>query len=393
MEFGSLSPRQHAAEPFGLLCEVLSPSARSQNAIQAFTDPERTAAILALAEEERVAATLHEAVAAHFSEVMAKADRAVLATHHEANRRRNAALRTALLELGKAGASSGFQFAALKGAAWLIEDAAGCAPWRSMVDLDILVRPEQFDAVPQLLERMGYVKASTSKRFNGNFHHAPYRHPNVPATLEVHRHIGWQHRLLPPETVFANAQPLASGLLLPAPWARAFHAIIHWQIQDHGSSRGILPLKDLVEVAHFLARADVEWMTLAAHAESVGTVEACKFAVASATTLLGAQPSNAPIPPAIAPDAAAKRWVERSVARRASPLRAWLATQVWRAGTLWRCEKIVYRCALRGMRPNVIVLAVWAARVVQLPILATRAIGIAVRALARFSRPGAFQPH
>jgi hypothetical protein len=336
-----------------------------------------TAAILRLAEDERISATLHEAVAARFSEVVAKADRAVLATNYEANRRRNAALRTALLELGAAGASSGFQFAALKGAAWLTEDAAGCAPWRWMVDLDVLVHPVQFDAVPQLLERMGYVKASNSKRFNGNFHHAPYRHPSIPVTLEVHRHIGWRHHLLPPDTLLTGARPAAAGLLLPAPWTRAFHAIIHWQIQDHGTSRGILRLKDVVEVARFLARADVDWATLAAHADAVGAVEACKFAIAGAATLLGA-----PTPPQIAPDSAAKRWVARSIARRASPLLTWLATQMWRAGTLWRCEKIGYRCALHGIKPAAIVVAVWGARIVQLPLLAVRATGIAVRALA-----------
>jgi Uncharacterised nucleotidyltransferase len=377
MEFGSLSPRHRSAEVFGLLCEVLSPKSRSRHATQAFADPQRTAATLALAEEEHVSATFHEAVAGRFSEILPKADRAVLATHYEANRRRNSALRVALLELGEAGASSGIRFAALKGAAWLLEDAAGCATWRQMVDIDVLVHPEQFEVVPRLLRRMGYTPASAAKRFKHNFHHAPYRHPRIAVTLEVHRHVGWRHHLLPYETLLASSRPVTPCLVLPSPWTRAFHAIIHWQIQDHGGSRGTLPLKEVVEVARFLARSDVDWATLSAHATRVGALEACQRAIAAAATLL-----NAPVPPELTPEAAAQRWVARSVAHRASPLRTWLATQMWRAGTLWRCEKLSYRCALRGFKPSMIVLMVWGARIIKLPLLAVRATGIAARALA-----------
>ncbi len=305
----------------------------------------------------------------------------MLATRHEANRRRNAALLQVLRELGEAGASAGLRFVALKGAAWLVEDPVGCAAWRQMIDLDVLVDPEHFDAVPRLLEGMGYAPASKSKRFEGNFHLAPYRHPSIPALLEVHRHVGWRHQLLPSGLLLTGARSMAGGLLLPAPWARAFHAIIHWQIQDYGGTRGTLPLKELVEVARFLARADVDWATLSAHAARVGAVEACEAAIAAAAALL-----NAPVPREIVPGPAARRWVARSIARRASPLSTWVATQLWRAGTLWWCEKVAYRCALRGIRPSIIVLAVWGARVVRLPLLAVRATGIAARAVAHVGR-------
>ena len=334
-----------------------------------------------MAECERVLPALHEAIAAHHAGGVGKAHRAVLATRHEANRRRNAALLQVLRELGEAGAAAGLRFVALKGAGWLVEDPAGCAPWRQMIDLDVLVDPEHFDAVPRLLEEMGYSPASKSKRFEHNFHLAPHRHPSVPALLEVHRHVGWRHHLLPSETLLAGARPMAGGLLLPAPWTRAFHAIIHWQIQDYGGSRGTLPLKELVEVARFLARTDADWATLSAHAARVGALEACEAAIAAAAVLL-----NAPVPREIGPGTAARRWVARSMTRRGSPLSTWVATQLWRAGTLWWCEKVAYRCALRGIRPSIIVLAVWGARVVRLPLLAVRAAGIAARATAHLGR-------
>ena len=138
-------------------------------------------------------AAVHDAVAARYADRAAKVDRAVLATHHELNRRRNGVLRRVLLELGAAAEAAGFGFIPLKGSAWLLEDEQNCASWRQMIDLDVLVDPRQFDVAPRLLRGMGYTLASTAKRFEVNFHHAPYRHPAMPLTIEVHRHLGWRH--------------------------------------------------------------------------------------------------------------------------------------------------------------------------------------------------------
>jgi hypothetical protein len=367
-----------------LLCDTLTnPDAESHGRVAGMIlQPEVIAALMGTAGRERVLPALHEAVATRHAREVPKAYRAVLATEHEANRRRNAALRQALLELGEMGAAARLQFAALKGAAWIVEDAAGCAPWRTMIDLDVLVAPEQFEAVPALLAEMGYALASTSKRFKDNFHHAPYRHPSIPVTLEVHRHIGWRHRLLPCEIVLAGAQAIAPGILLPAAWMRAFHAMIHWQVQDHGHSRGSLPCKEILEVARFLARSDVDWAALSAHAARVKVLEPCAAAVAAASELLAA-----PVPRELPSGATAQRWLKRALTRRASPLRTFVATEIWRAGTLWRCEKVAYRCALRGVSPSVIPIAVWRARVLRLPLLAVRAVRIAMQALARYGRP------
>jgi hypothetical protein len=71
-----------------------------------------------------------------------------------------------------------------------------------MVDLDVLVDPRQFDAAPRVLQGMGYTLASTAKRFEVNFHHAPYQHPTIPLTVEVHRHL---------DAVMAPAQAFGEG--------------------------------------------------------------------------------------------------------------------------------------------------------------------------------------
>ena len=343
----------------------------------ALSNPDAFAAIVAAADRERVLPALHLALSGRFDKA-AKFWRAVVAKAYRDNRQRNAEIRGALVELGEAAAAANLRLAALKGAAWILEDETDYAAWRWMIDFDVLVDAEEFDRMPALLGRLGYEPASESKRYRNNFHHAPYWRPNIPITIEVHRHLGWRHRLLAPEIVFGSARPVAPGLLLPAPWCRAFHAIIHWQIQDLGLSRSTVRLKDVVEIARFLARGDVDWDRVAAHARAVGSFEACEAAVALAAELLGA-----PVPRALTPGRTARRHVARALAVLASPLRTWLTTEMWRAGTLWRCEKIAYRLAIRGATRRRIWVTVWTARIARLPILAVRAIGILARAILR----------
>jgi Uncharacterised nucleotidyltransferase len=350
--------------------------------VHVLRDPRAMADLIKLAQDERVAPALHEAIAANPEWGVAHCAQATLAQQWEQNVRRNVLMRGALLELGEAGAAAGLEFLALKGAAWLTEDATGAVGWRSILDIDVLVDRRHFDAVPALLQRLGYRRASDSNRFRANFHHAPYQRPGRDLTIEVHRHLGWRHDLLPPEIAFGSAKFIAPGVLQPAPWCRALHAIIHWQIQDCGSSRCTTPVKEILEVARFLARPDVDWQLVLAHAGAVDTSKACAAAMVLASELLAA-----PLPQrcVLGPDAS--KHLRRSLARRASPISTWLATEMWRAGTLWRCEKVAYRRFLRGAGPRAIAAAVWLGRAVRLPYLAARGITIAARYAGLRVRP------
>jgi hypothetical protein len=330
----------------------------------------------ALAESERVLPALYDALTERHGAQVAKPMRAVCAVHREANRRRNCAIRAALLELCEAAAAEGFAFAALKGTAWVVEEGDNAAAWRSMLDMDVLVDAKRFDDIPLFLDRLGYVRLSNDARYDINFHHAPYARSDGVAMLEVHRHLGWRHRLLAPGIIFDRARPAAAGLLLPAPWCRAFHAIIHWQIQDFGISRATMPLKDVLEIDRFLARSDVDWAALAAHAGAVGAMGACEASIALAVDLFGASR-----PDAVPLRAFGRRHVALALSRKASPWRTWLAREKWRAGTLWRCEKLAYRYGINGAHPATIHAAVWAGRLVRLPYLFVRAVGIIARAL------------
>jgi hypothetical protein len=101
--------RTRAVERGGFCRSLRDPSQQSASpsAVEALADGERTAALLILAAEERVLAAVHEAVAAQYANSATKADRALLATRHEVNRRRNRMLREVLLELGAAADRAG----------------------------------------------------------------------------------------------------------------------------------------------------------------------------------------------------------------------------------------------------------------------------------------------
>jgi hypothetical protein len=362
-------------ETFRALCDALGGRrVPASFALALALDSPLFAEMTALAESERVLPALYDALAAQYG--ASKPMRAVCAVEKETNRRRNSQIRNALVELGEAAAVEGFGFAALKGAAWILEGDDGAAAWRSMLDMDLLVVTDRFNGIPSFLQRLGYIRLSNSARYDMNFHHAPYARLNGPAMLEVHRHLGWQHRLLPPDIVFEHARPIRKGLFLPAPCCRAFHAIIHWQLQDFGGTRGTMPLKDVLEVSRFLRRSDVDWNAVAQHARAVGAMRACEAAIALAAKLL-----DAPIPSEIPLGAYGQRHVALALARKASPWRTWFAREKWRAGTLWRCEKLAYRYAIKGSGPAAIHAAVWAGRLVRLPYLCGRAIGIAARAV------------
>jgi hypothetical protein len=366
----ALTAQPNKAAVLELLCDLLSgkdlPSLGT-----ALGDPEAIGPVLQFAEQERILPALAQRAAG--SPALSKSTRAVLATHYEANRRRNAAFRGVLLELGEAAAAARIDLIALKGATWLLEDTDGSAAWRQMVDIDVLVPREQFAAMSALLERMNY--SNVSRRKDGNFHHSFY-HPATPVLVELHKDPGWQPHLLPNDVLFASSREIVTGIRVPEPWMRVFHAIIHWQIQDQAYSRRMLPLKEPFELACFLRRSDVDWPSLAAHAARVGMTRECEAALASASILLGA---DLPVPFTVTPEA--RRWIAAAVARRSSPFQTWLATELWRTGTLWRCEKVRYRCAVHGSKPWATALVLGSARLGRLPLIAARLAGILIKLL------------
>lgn len=351
---------------------------------EVLSDPNRIAALIQEARRERVLPALHAAVASRYAAIVPKPYRAVLATEYEANRRRNEALHAALVELAQAARTRGIEIVALKGIAWVVEDPSGFAGWRTMRDVDILINETHAGAMAEIVSDLGYQAVERphrwfgTRQFRNHFHLIPYTHASVPALFEIHKHLGWRHNLLPVATVFRHAGRGRDGILLPAPWCRAFHAIIHWQVQEGGYSRANMPLPDMLDVARFLDRDDVDWAAIVNQARVSGTRKQCEAAIALASKQLGA-----PVPPAFVLSANAARHVPRAVMRRAVPERTRFATDLWRVGRLWRLEKDAYRLFARGAPQPVIPAIISMQRIILLPMLVVRMIGVAVGELGR----------
>jgi hypothetical protein len=332
-----------------LLCATLSGNAPASPPLRkALSDRTTVDQLIAFAGREMVLPALHEAVENRFADCVGKWQRVGLATHYEWNRRRNQAIRHAIIEIGAAAQERGFEVIAVKGAIWILEDEAGAAAWRSMLDIDLLVQPENFDIMATVLTELGYAPLRVPqeffgwRRFGGHFHLVPYRRGEDPFFIEVHRHLGWRPDFLPTELAYETRRRVGCGLALPAPWFAVLHALIHWQVQHDGFHRGFSPLKEILETARWLSRADVNWDVVASHVHGLGLAREVDAAIAFATELMGVC-----APSQLKPSERGRAHVARCLRLRVSPARAWLADRRGRLRALLRRDKLGYRSGLR----------------------------------------------
>jgi len=367
-----------------LLCEILASAAPKPEIREALHDLKAVDAVIRSAAREQLLPALHEAVVRHFSAEISKLDRMVLAVAHENNRRRNRMIRDLLVEIGLAAQHRGFDLIALKGGHWILEDTEGFAPWRWMLDVDILVEPENYDQMPELLAGLGYAPASPrpqlfrQRRERGHYHLPPHTRSGLPTFIEVHRHAGWRPDLMPTELMFAQRRVVAPGLAVAQPWCAAGHAIVHWLIQHDALRRREGPLRAVFDVARHLERSDIDFDQLIWHAERVGMRPEIDVAVAFTIELFGVQ-----APAGLTPSKAACRHVARCLAARHSPKRAWIARE--RAGVLamWDCKRSMYRCYLRNYGPVRTLATLWSNRLIRAPLMIVRAFQVIAITIAK----------
>jgi hypothetical protein len=362
-----------------LLCRVLSGNSKlRESAIAELSDAARAAAIVALAQTESVLPAFYNAIA-DFPECLPKSERIALAMVREANRRRNHQIRDAVTEIAGEADRHSMPVVVLKGARWVVEDAAGFAAWRSMLDVDLLVRVEDYRAMRPILEGLGYRSVRREHnflgqpRFAGHYHLVALRRDNHAFVTEVHRHVQWQPALLPTESIFDNSQVVAPGLRLPCPWHAVLHAIIHWQIHHYGYQLGFNRVTDGLDIARFLGRNDVDFGALADHVARVGIRREVDAALATVTELFGV-----PLPAEFHVTAEAKAYVARALQTRRSRLLKWRAKQHQRIIRLWYDHRFVYRSTLRNEGPAATRAGLWALRVRRLPFLISHLVSIAL---------------
>lgn len=389
------APPAFAAAPISdsqtlrLLCRVLSKDQPTRSkAIAELSNGSVADAVLTLAKAENVLPALYEAISG-YPECLSKSGRIELAMNYEMNRRRNRQIRDAVLAIAEAVGGHSIEVVALKGARWIVEDEAGCAAWRSMIDIDLLVRVENYESVRTIVEQIGYRPMRSERdvlgrrRFAGHYHQVARRRDDQPFVTEIHRHSQWQPGLLETDAIFVQSRKVAPGLRLPAPWHAALHAIIHWQIHHYGYLFGFDRINDGLDIASFLHRDDVDWRALKEHAERVGIRADVDNALATVIELFGAPP-----PPGFPVTDTARTYAANALRTRDSLLLKRLAKQRQRFDRLWHDQRFIYRSHLQKSGPTRMRIGLWAMRVRRAPFLISHLASIAVlRLLAGFQQP------
>jgi hypothetical protein len=349
-------------------------------------NPATLEAVMRLAALEHLSPALDQAVARYSPADIPKAQCAVLAIDYAANGRRNRMIRDLLIELGSAAHRRGIELVVLKGCQWLLEDTETLAAWRWMLDIDVLAEPANYRIIPAVLAELGWgARADRSRLFgrrraDSHYHLPPYTRGGLPVFIEVHRHIGWRPNLLPTELIFAHRRGVAPGLAVAEPWHAAFHSLMHWQVQHSGLRRLQAPLRNVFEFVRYLERDDLDLDRLTAHAERVGLKREYDAALAFAVELFGVR-----LPAGHVPSGAGRRHVARCLAIRGSPALVWIARERGRILAMWDCKRAMYRLCLQGAGPVRTAAALWAQRLIRLPLMLLSSLYLIVVGSAKFA--------
>lgn len=251
---------------------------------------------------------------------------------HDANAERNRALRAQAIEVVQLLRQVGIEPVLLKGAAWLV--AGGRDPGeRVLRDLDLLVSEGSVDGAVEALRVAGYLPigpdgdatvARSIAWYRERYHHyCPLVRAGSPAPVELHWALGTGavDVALPAarvrrDAVVAGSEP--SPMLTPSLRDHVLLLLLHAQVSDFGQRRAALPLRALHDLALVLRQHEEEipWDGVGAELAAAGLAATGARFLAGAERLLGIHPS---LPPAIAPDPAARRHVERCIANASLP--------------------------------------------------------------------------
>jgi hypothetical protein len=218
--------------------------------------------VRALAEEEGVAPLLHARLEAD-ADLAARVPPGIRAQLRHAYDRtwgRNTVLATRWSEIVATLDGAGIRALALKGIA-LLDRAYADPGLRPMVDLDVLVRGEAFDAARTALLRAGWqsadVEGSAANAYRG------YSHlKRGGAVLDLHRDLAGYPRVMAVlrvdhEGLWHRARPLPRGGFTLSTGDHLLHLALHLVL---GSEFG--RLLNFVDVARVVASGEVEWQAV-----------------------------------------------------------------------------------------------------------------------------------
>jgi len=217
---------------------------------------------------------------------------AYLEDQYEANRKRNARIRTDLAETVHALNQRAIEPVIVKGGAWLLAPEGLDPAIRTMRDLDLLIaKPQLEEAVSALLD-LGYRRIDTG--MPPGHHHPPLLRDGAVASIELHWH------LLAPQAraIFPTEHALQCALrcqmdgavarILP-PTERLLLNFLHAQLVDRAHRRHLLMLRDIHEFALLAWRfgSRVDWESAMARVRAEGSGHALESYLFLAGRLFG----------------------------------------------------------------------------------------------------------
>ena len=161
----------------------------------------------------------------------------------------------------------------LKGGVYLYEGRATAFGLRMMADLDILLPPDRWDEAIERTFGLGYEIVDRHQDWTHDFH--ALGRPGDMASIEFHRDVGKQRRLISVGDAFAQAVPLAAGdlrLLALSPTHRAMHNLFHGAVQDRAHDLRRVPLRSLYDLGLIVAAQgpQIDWQALSSAFRALG---------------------------------------------------------------------------------------------------------------------------
>jgi hypothetical protein len=267
-------------------------------------------AIFRLASAESCLATLCDCVlsteAPRFAEV-----EPLLKLFRDKEHERNTQIAKVLDETLTRLASRGVEAIALKGAAFL---ACGDARSRTMLDIDLMVRPGDKYRAFEALERDGYKVSEHDNWYETlDHHHAPpILHPSGAIAIELHTRLApnFDKDCISADMIFKSAQVESIGnspVLIPSVTHRLVHLIIHSLIADNGYRMFKVRMRDLIDLLEFQKKGQLDWAALKADFSQIG------YEGRAAGFLLAAELLLFPAFQAPAWAASGQHWADRAV--------------------------------------------------------------------------------
>lgn len=214
-----------------------------------------------------------------------------------ANRQRNLWLRAILKDANAQLQAAGIEAVAVKGAAFLSEDAENAASWRFFGDVDILVRERDLSAAVSALTSIGYIQNQTVYHPHHHRHYPFLRHPDGQTGIDVHTRLAGLHQrgLLDPDHFFDDAVivPIGTGeILIPSATDRLAHLIVNAQILDYRYERRLFRLRDALDFAHLSARAGADLAEIRQRFARHDNTDSLDAYLTMMGRVLGSAPSN-----------------------------------------------------------------------------------------------------